>query len=490
MPSGWIWTTIGQICEKPAIVDPKSNPTKTFRYVDISSISNETFTIVNPKTLVGAEAPSRARKSIKGGDILVSTVRTYLRNIAIVPPELDGEICSTGLCVLRTIERIVEPRLVFRYVISNDFVNRLTREQRGISYPAVTDRYVYSQQFPLPPLAEQKKISARIEESFSRITLARDSLQKVLPMVQKFRLSVLAKAFRGEFTKRSSVVESGEELFHKISLERRKTYDSQHHDYKQPERADPSELPEIPKTWTWVRLEEICSQITDGTHITPKYTEKGIRFLSVKNVREGVILDDDVKYISEEQYRELIKHCKPEKGDILYTKVGSIGKAAVVSVNYGFSIFVSLALLKPLRSVVLSKFLEYLLNSPLVLAQALARKKGIGVPDLHLIEIRDFKLCIPPLDEQGQIVEVIDRLYARSKAAEKSIRRGLDSCAVLEQSILSKAFRGKLVPQDPNDEPAFVLLEGIKAPHGETSRKGKLQTLLEIGTPAKITPKA
>ena len=148
-----------------------------------------------------------------------------------------------------------------------------------------------------------------------------------------------------------------------------------------------------------VKLRDVCRIITDGTHITPKYLNQGYPFVSVKDVRSKKIDFNNVKYISRDEHLFITKRCRPEKGDILYTKVGAtFGNAGPVDPRRTeFSIFVSLALLKPKFDIIEPHFLHYMMNTDFVKSQARQRIKGIAVPDLHLIEIKDFDIYLPEM---------------------------------------------------------------------------------------------
>jgi type I restriction enzyme M protein len=152
-------------------------------------------------------------------------------------------------------------------------------------------------------------------------------------------------------------------------------------------------------------LKDVCEQITDGTHKTPRYTEKGIPFLRVTDITES---NESKKFISKEEHLELIKRCRPQSGDVLYTKNGTIGIAKMIDWDYEFSIFVSLALLKPKKELLYGKYLEYFLNSELALAQAKSHSKSGTITNLHLIEIKQFKIPLPPLETQEQIIKKIE----------------------------------------------------------------------------------
>ena len=157
--------------------------------------------------------------------------------------------------------------------------------------------------------------------------------------------------------------------------------------------------------WEIYKLDDVCCQITDGTHSTPKYTETGIPFLRVTDITET---NGSKKYISEEEHQNLIKRCKPEKGDVLYTKNGTIGIAKTVDWDWEFSIFVSLCLIKPKREILLPKYLTHFLNSKNALDQAYAHSKSNVITNLHLVEIKSFDIPIPSLKEQDEIVAKIE----------------------------------------------------------------------------------
>jgi hypothetical protein len=146
------------VCEPTGQRDPRDQPQVVFRYVDISSIDRERKIISGPVELLGSEAPSRARKEIRSGDVLVSTVRPNLNAVAIVPDDLDGQIASTGFCVLRAKKETIVPQYLFRFCQTTQFVESLSTRVRGAHYPAVSDSAIKEMEVPLPPLSEQRRI--------------------------------------------------------------------------------------------------------------------------------------------------------------------------------------------------------------------------------------------------------------------------------------------------------------------------------------------
>mgnify|MGYP000952448181 CR=1 FL=1 len=159
------------------------------------------------------------------------------------------------------------------------------------------------------------------------------------------------------------------------------------------------------------KLKDISKKISDGIHSKPEYTKTGRPFLSVVNINKGKVNFEDCKYVSEESFQKMIKSTHPEKGDILYTKVGATyGIAAYIDTNVEFCLYVSVCLIKPKHYLINAKFLSIQMNMPFIKYQADNRIKGIGVPDLHLNQIREFDIIVPPLDIQNRFADYVSSI--------------------------------------------------------------------------------
>ncbi|EHA3650993.1 restriction endonuclease subunit S, partial [Campylobacter jejuni] len=196
----------------------------------------------------------------------------------------------------------------------------------------------------------------------------------------------------------------------------------------------------LPQGWKWKSLGEICF-ITDGTHKTPNYIETGIPFLSVKNISKGFFDLSDVKYISLEEHNKLIKRAKPEFGDILICRIGTLGKAIKISLEFEFSIFVSLGLLKP-KVKIISDYLVYFLNSCFIEEWINDNKVGGGThtAKLNLNILEKCPIALPPLKEQERIVGILDESFAKIDESIKILEQNLLNLDELMQSALQKAF--------------------------------------------------
>jgi type I restriction enzyme S subunit len=198
----------------------------------------------------------------------------------------------------------------------------------------------------------------------------------------------------------------------------------------------------LPKGWEIKKLNEVCARITDGTHQTPKYFDEGYIFLSSKNVTSGNIDWDNVKYIDEKQHIEMYKRVAPKVGDILLAKNGTTGVAAMVDRDLVFDIYVSLAHLSPLKNIS-PYYLLHFINSPLAKSQFNKRLKGAGVPNLHLEEIREVEIPLPPLPEQQRIVSILDQAFSVIERSRKIAEQNLKNAKELFESYLQGVFEKK-----------------------------------------------
>ena len=240
------------------------------------------------------------------------------------------------------------------------------------------------------------------------------------------------------------------------------------------------ELPfEIPTTWRWVRLGTIAQKLTDGTHQTPKYCPSGVPFLSVKDISNGNVSFANCKFISEAEHKLLYSRCDPQNGDILLSKVGTTGIPVLVDTDVQFSLFVSVALLRIFNECVYNKYILNAMLSPFSQMQVEDNTRGVGNKNWVMRDIAHTLISLPPLAEQKRIVAKIEKLMPLveeyGKMEETRLQLDADLPATLEKSILQEAIQGKLVPQNPSDEPASELLKRIASERKALVKAGKLK---------------
>ncbi len=203
--------------------------------------------------------------------------------------------------------------------------------------------------------------------------------------------------------------------------------------------------------WSTKQLKDVCRLITCGVAATPKYVDakEGVPFLSAQNVKDGNVVLDKYRYISKQFHQELTKKNKPQKGDILYSRVGSkFGEAGVVEHDFEFSVYVSLTLIKPAVEILSSYYLKHFLNSRQIKELALKSVSSSGVPNLNVKDVREFPIMLPSIFQQDKIVENIELLSLETKRLESIYQQKLTDLEELKKSILQNAFNGELNTAD------------------------------------------
>ena len=287
---------------------------------------------------------------------------------------------------------------------------------------------------------------------------------------EQLKASILQYAIQGKLVEQRPEEGTGEELYQQIVKNRELLIERKvvKRDKRTETAIDTNAIPfDVPENWKWVSLGSILNKLTDGTHKTPKYTTDGIKFVSVKDMSNGVLSLENTKFISEEEHQELYARCNPEKGDILLSKVGTTGVPAIVNTTEQFSLFVSVALLKFDRECIDLKFLYYMLMSPLVQTQATENTRGVGNKNWVLDAIANTMVVLPPLAEQKRIVIKVEELlpYVDRYAAayEKLEQFNAKFPEDMKKSILQYAIQGKLVEQRPEEGTGADLYKQMQA---------------------------
>lgn len=245
------------------------------------------------------------------------------------------------------------------------------------------------------------------------------------------------------------------------------------------------EIPfEIPESWEWVRLKAISRSITDGDHMPPPKADSGIPFLVISNIIKGNVDFSNTRFVPQSYFDNITPDRKAEKGDVLFTVTGSYGKAVLNKTDSIFCFQRHIALVKPL---IYSAFVEVMLNSPYIKAECDDKATGMAQKTVGIDTLRSFVIPLPPLAEQHRIVAKIEELLPKveeyGKAQDALNKLNAELPERLKKSILQEAISGRLVPQDPNDEPASVLLAKIRKEKEELVKAGKLKKKDLIETP-------
>lgn len=450
LPSGWKWCRISQLGHDWG----QKVPDGTFTYIDVGSINKELGLIAEPTVLAASEAPSRARKLVRNGTVVYSTVRPYLLNIAVVTEDFDPEpIASTAFAVVHPFEGVLASYL-YRYLRSPTFIAYVEGCQTGIAYPAINDKQFFSALVPLPPTAEQLRIVAKVDElmglcdaleaqakdslqahqtlveaclatltnsqtpedltqNWTRIEAHFDTLFMTEESVQSLRGTIMQLAVQGALICSESPVSSCVDQM-RLELSQSQNFQEIKPGKRGKSMSGDLRLAHLPDRWQRIDLQDLAVQITDGTHLTPKYTADGSPFLSAKNVKPFQFLPDLHRFVSEDDFEGYRSNRRPVKGDLLLTRVGAgIGEAAVIDTDMEFAIYVSVCLIKPFNKYLNSDYLCLWLNSPE--GRGLMTKKtygrGASQGNLNLEFIRTLPVPVPPIDEQVEIVKVAKSFF-------------------------------------------------------------------------------
>lgn len=409
LPEGWGMPTIGDICSKIHKVNPKDEPDSEFSYIDISGIDNQHFRIANTKRYSGADAPSRARQLVNKGDVVFSTVRTYLKNFARVSSELDYQIASTGFCVLRAASTELS-KYLFYFVQYEKFLYELAKFQRGTSYPAVRDRDVFAQYIPVPPKGHAGRIVAEIEKQFSRLDEAVANLKRVKANLKRYKAAVLKAAVEGKLTeewrKQHPDVEPADKLLERILAERREKWKGRGK-YKEPAAPDTTDLPELPDGWVWVRLDTIAA-IKGGITVDKKRkdpTARLVPYLRVANVQRGYLELRDMKEI--EAPSSSIEDLRLLPGDILFNEGGDrdklgrgwVWEGQVEECIHQNHVFRARLYLHEMNS----KLISWWGNSFGKYYFLRVGKQTTNLASINITKLSEFPVPLPPIEEQLQI---------------------------------------------------------------------------------------
>ena len=373
-----------------------------------------------------------SKSELHGGELMLSNIGASIGKAFIIPKlDIPMTLAPNSIMV-----KCINSTMTFyiQYLIMSFYGQILLKSfTEGTAMPKFSKTQLRGALIPIPPLSEQERIVAKIEELLPYIERYGKAEEHLTALNTTFpealKKSILQEAVQGKLVPQNPDDEPASVLLERIRAEKQalikagKIKKDKHESVivtrdKIPyeiidgkERCIADEVPfELPESWCWCRLGDILLKLTDGTHSTPKYTESGISFISVKDVSSGKLDFSNCKHISEKEHTELYDRCNPEIGDILLTKVGTTGIPVIVDTDLPFSLFVSVALLKFNQELLYNKYLLYMINSPLVQKQAAENTKGVGNKNWVMRDIANTLIVIPPIDEQHRIVAKIEEI--------------------------------------------------------------------------------
>ena len=479
VPLDWSWVCIRDVTSDRG----QEIPSGPFTYIDVSSVDNKRGVVSAPQVLSAADAPSRARKATRLNDVIYSCVRPYLLNVAIITDNFDPPaIASTAFAVLNGYGLVV-PRYLWLVLRSPFMVGYVESAQRGQAYPAINDADFALLPFPLPPLSEQHRIVARVEElmalcdrletqqkereacrdrltvaSFARLSAANPKIVSkdtrfvldALPaftarqdQIRQLREMVLSIAVRGKLVPQNARDETASSLIRRAGAAIA-NYAKLNRIGRSPNQPILEELAPFPapEGWQWARLGALFHVITDGDHQPPPRADEGVAFLTIGNITTGRIDFTDCRKVSDAYFDSLPPYRTPAKGDILYTVVGATyGRPALVETDRPFCVQRHIAILKPVTELD-PRFLIWWLKSPLIYDQATSSTTGSAQPTVGLRLLRDFLVPVPPADEQRRIVAKLEEIMAVCTQLESSLHDDRETRESFLSAVIARIFDG------------------------------------------------
>lgn len=433
------------------------------------------------------EAQARALDNVevRVDDVLLNITGASIARVTRAPESMAGGRVNQHVCIIRPTGAL-RPGFLDYYLASPEAQTTMLSQQSGVTRQALTKSQILNFEVPVAPLEEQNRIVEAIESYFTRLDAAEAALERIQRNLERHRASVLKAAVEGRLVPTEAGLarvqnrdyEPASVLLERILKERRRRWeegelakmqakgkppknDKWKSKYKAPSEPDVKDLPELSEGWCWTTVEALSSKVVDGVHKKPNYIDSGVPFITVKNLTAGPgISFEDTRFVSADDHAEFCKRTDPGHGDLLISKDGTLGVVRAVRTNTAFSIFVSVALVKPI-DLRMTDYLELAMSSPVVQSQM--TPKGSGLQHIHLEDLRRDCIPVPPLDEQRRITAAAAAQLSVVDQMTSDIHGSQQRCARLRQAILKWAFEGKLVDQDPTDEPASVLLERVRA---------------------------
>ena len=486
LPEGWIGITLDQTLQAlesgsrpkggvigikegvPSIGGEHINESGGFRFDTIKFVPHNFFKQMN-------------HGQIQTGDILIVKDGATTGKVALAREDFpyNPAVVNEHVFICRP-EEGIHPPFLFYFLFSKEGQDRILENFRGSAQGGINHSFAPGTTVPLAPLAEQKRIVAKLEELLARVNATKEPLAKVSMILKRFRQSVLAAACSGRLTADWREIndndESGSQLLTRIQEERQESQCNkgsyQRTSLKAISLAN-TDLPEMPDQWVWAPLNELLHYTRPASYgvLQPGGDlSNGVPMVRVCDIQNGTILLDQLKKIAKEIDTQYAR-TRLRGGEVLVTLVGTIGRTAVVPDEAaGTNVARAVAML-PFCPHVLPKFIHYTLSEPSKNAELVELAREVARKTLNLGLLKAVRVPLAPLTEQYEIVRRVEAVFKLADAVEKRVAVAMARAEKLTQAILTKAFRGELVPTEAelarregrSYEPASDLLARIKS---------------------------
>ncbi len=478
MPDTWAETKLNDIC---SLITDGTHQTPTYADEGVIFLSSKNVTSGRidwerikyiPESL-HLELSRRLKPQLN--DILLAKNGTTGVGAIVDRDEVFDIYVS--LALLRLIDN-VSPRFILTFINSPIAKEQFNRRLKGVGVQNLHLREIREVRLGLPPYGEQERIVNYVETLFEKIDVTEQSLTKVETLLEKYRESLLAKAFRGELIPQNESDEPASVLLEKIRAEREKSAPAKKKEMQAFAPITDDEKPfDIPESWEWVRLGEYI-KVKGGKRV-PKGeslidTKTDYPYIRVADMKKMTVSLEKLKYLSKEVY-DTIKNYTISKDDLYITVAGTIGRIGYVPAELDNANLTENAdKLTSFDDVFHKDFLMYMLLSRFVQEQIRDKTKQVAQPKLSVENINQLILVVPPLHEQKNILRQVVESLCSIKKIKKQNKVKLDFINLMRESVLEKAFEGRLVEQIESEGTGQELLEKILKAKAEEAPKKKV----------------
>jgi len=465
IPKEWCRAKLGEIADQ--ITKGTTPTTAGFQYLDsgvpfikIENINQHGIDLSTLPQFISEEAhKALLRSQFQEGDVLFSIAGT-IGKTALVTQEHIPANTNQAVAIIRGTARFLDTKFL-RQQLKQSAETIAKSNARGGAMNNISLGDLKEVDLSIPSFSEQQQIAAKLDELLTQADTLKTRLDAIPKILKRFRQSVLVAAMNGKLTEewRAEANITKYDIGSKLADERIKMWPGKRK-YKpaiSPGEIDSSEFIDLPDSWLRATLDQITWSVKDGPHFSPQYQDKGIPFISGGSIRPGKIDLSISKYISEELHQELSTRCKPEYHDILYTKGGTTGLAAVNTLRVDFNVWVHVAVLKLISNNLVNPFfVQHALNSQNCYNQSQRYTHGVGNQDLGLTRMINIVLPVPPIEEQTEIVTQVEQLLTYADQIEQRVKDAQARVNHLTQAILAKAFRGELTADWREQNPGLI----------------------------------
>lgn len=486
LPNEWEWVTVGDISKTihygyTASASKDIGNVKLLRITDIqnNSVNWDLVPYCN------IENSKKEQYLLKKGDLVFARTGATVGKSYLIKGYLPDSIFASYLIRIIILADI-NKNFIYNFFQSSHYWKQIHEGKLGIGQPNVNAQILSKITLPLPPLEEQKRIVAKIEELFTELDAGVELLKKLQIKLKRYRQSVLKAAVEGNLTQEwreenQDKLEPANQLLDRILKERREKWeaeqlakftaqgknpkdDSWKLKYQEPSSPDISNLPTLPNGWCWINLDLIADIIDpQPSHRTPPIVNDGIPYIGIGDIKNGKINLENARKVSPQVLSEQQQRYQLKLGDFFFGKIGTLGKPVKLTSPFNYALSANVVLIQSNINFINPSLVFSYMESPLVKNLLAKESRATTQAAFGIQKVRLISFPLPSLSEQSKIVEEIELRLSVIDQIETIIETNLKRSEKLRQSILKQAFQGKLVEQDPNDEPAAKLLERIKA---------------------------